>query len=156
DPPAALRGLPIRIVRAGWSHSLAFTPDIVRRFRKTPKGVPFIVHAGEATDGEGRDEVFGLDRRGALDDRLAIVHGVAFDARGLRLMRSRGASLIACPVSNLFTLRRTLRKSVFGSGVRIALGTDSALTAPGDLLDTLRAARSVWKLSPARLYRMVT
>ncbi len=38
----------------------------------------------------------------------------------------------------------------------IALGTDSALTATGDVLDALRAARAVWKLSAAKLYRMVT
>jgi cytosine/adenosine deaminase-related metal-dependent hydrolase len=71
-------------------------------------------------------------------------------------MRQRGASLIACPVSNLFTLSQTLKRSVFSSGVAIALGTDSALTATGDLFDALRAARAVWKLSAARLYRMVT
>jgi adenine deaminase len=40
--------------------------------------------------------------------------------------------------------------------VPIALGTDSALTATGDLLDALRAARAVWNLSAAKLYRMVT
>ncbi|HLW75376.1 MAG TPA: amidohydrolase family protein, partial [Bryobacteraceae bacterium] len=107
-------------------------------------------------DAESAQEIFELDRRGLLDERTAMVHGVALDGRGWALMKRRRASLIACPISNLFTLRATLKKSAFASGVPIALGTDSALTATGDLLDALRAARAIWGLSAARLYRMVT
>ena len=156
DPFSATRNLPVRIAKAGWAHSLEFTPDLARRFHATPANRPFIVHAGEATDAAGRDEIFALDELRALDQRTVTVHGVAFDARGLRLMKRRKASLITCPVSNLFTLRRTLKRSAFSSGIPIALGTDSAMTAPGDLLDAMRAARTIWKLSHARLYAMVT
>ncbi len=156
DPARMLRGLPVRIVKAGWAHSLAFSRDLKRRFGATPPDRAFIVHAGEATDGTGAAEIAGLDRMGALDGRTVLVHGVGFDARAWRLIKRRGASVITCPVSNLYTLRRTLKRSVFSAGIPIALGTDSALTAPGDLLDALRAARSIWKLSPARLYQMVT
>jgi cytosine/adenosine deaminase-related metal-dependent hydrolase len=157
DPARAFGAqFPVRLAKAGWAHSLAFTPDIARRIQRTPADVPFILHLGEATDAEGAREIFELDRMGLLDARMAIVHGVALDRRGWRLLKARRASVIACPVSNLFTLRRTLRASAFQSGVRIALGTDSAITAPGDILDALRAARDVWKLSAARLYRMVT
>jgi cytosine/adenosine deaminase-related metal-dependent hydrolase len=156
DPSSAIKKLSVRIAKAGWAHSLEFTPDLARRFHATPASRPFIVHAGEATDAAGRDEIFTLDVLRVLDQRTVIVHGVAFDARGLRLMKRRKASLIACPVSNMFTLRRTLKRSVFSSGIPIALGTDSAVTAPGDLLDALRAARTIWKLGPARLYAMVT
>jgi cytosine/adenosine deaminase-related metal-dependent hydrolase len=147
---------PVRVAKTGWAHSLAFTPDISKRARWTPKDVPFILHLGEATDAAGASEIFELDRMRLLDERTAIVHGVALDRRGWRLLKKWRASLIACPVSNLFTLRRTLDRSVFRKGVRIALGTDSAMTAPGDILDALRAARDVWKLSAACLYRMVT
>jgi len=150
------KDLPVRVAKAGWAHSVYFTPDLASRFQATPLDRPFVIHAGEGVDASARDEVHTLDRMGVLDDRVVLVHGVAFDARGLAVIRRRGAAIIACPVSNLFTLRRTLKKSVFDSGIPVALGTDSALTAPGDLLDALRAARSVWKLSPARLYAMVT
>ena len=159
DPdPASSFGarFPVRVAKAGWAHSLAFTPDIAERFRRTPKHLPFILHLGEATDAEGAEEIFELDRRGLLDSRVVIVHGVALGDRGWKLLRARGASVITCPVSNLFTLRRTIDPSAFRKRVRIALGTDSALTAPGDILDALRAAREVWKLSAAVLYRMVT
>jgi cytosine/adenosine deaminase-related metal-dependent hydrolase len=158
DPPRSFgAGFPVHVAKeCGWAHSLEFTPDIAERFRKTPRDWPFILHLGEATDAAGEEEIFTLDRMGLLDERTVIVHGVALGLRGVQLMRKRGASLIACPVSNLFTLSQTLKRSVFSSGVAIALGTDSALTATGDLFDALRAARAVWKLSAARLYRMVT
>lgn len=149
------RRFPVRVATAGWAHSLAFTPDIVARHRRNGDR-PFVMHLGEATDAEGAEEIFEIDRMGALDERTVIVHGVGLDAAGWRLLRRKRGSVVACPVSNLFTLGRTLKRSAFSSGVSIALGTDSALTAPGDLLDALRAARSVWKLSAARLYRMVT
>jgi cytosine/adenosine deaminase-related metal-dependent hydrolase len=158
DPPRLFGArFPVRVVKqSGWGHSLEFTPDIAERFRKTPEEWPFILHLGEATDAAGAEDIFTLDRMGLLDQRTVVVHGVAIDSRGLKLLRKRGGSLIACPVSNLFTLSRTLKRSVFSSGIPVALGTDSALTATGDLLDALRAARGVWKLSAARLYRMVT
>jgi cytosine/adenosine deaminase-related metal-dependent hydrolase len=157
DPARAFGArFPVRVAKAGWAHSLAFTPDIAKRMRRTLRDVPFILHLGEATDADGAREIFELDRMGLLDRRAVLVHGVALDRRGWRLLKTRKASLIACPVSNLFTLRRTLKRSAFQAGVPIALGTDSAITAPGDILDALRAARDVWQLSAARLYRMVT
>jgi hypothetical protein len=148
---------PVRVLHEfGWAHSVAFSADIASRFRSTPRDWPFILHLAEASDLSGRDEVYALRATGILDDRVVAVHGTGLDARGLALMRQRGASLIACPVSNLFTLGCTLRRSAFTSGLRIALGTDSGLTAHGDLLDALRVARATWKLSAARVYRMVT
>ncbi len=145
---------PVRVVgELGWAHSLAFSADLRDRYRRTPRGRPFIVHAAEATDASGLEEIHALDRMGVLDGAV-LVHGVAIDANGWRLLRERGSALIACPVSNVFTLGRTLRR--FAPGVKVALGTDSALTASGDLLDALRFALSECSLTPARLYRMVT
>jgi cytosine/adenosine deaminase-related metal-dependent hydrolase len=147
---------PVRAVREfGWAHSLAFSADLEERHRRTPRGRPFIVHAAEATDVPGRAEIAALDRMGVLKDAV-LVHGVAIDAGGLRLLRDRGAALIACPASNVFTLGRTLKRACFSSGIRIALGTDSAITARGDLLDALRFALRECCLTPVRLYRMVT
>ena len=71
-------------------------------------------------------------------------------------MQSKAASVVWCPSSNLFLLGRTLTPGVLRSGILVALGTDSALTATGDLLDELHAARSASRLSRGDLYRMVT
>ncbi len=148
---------PVRVVkRFGWAHSLAFSPDIAERFRNTPSGEPFIVHLGEGTDTAARNEVFELDRVGALDDRTVIVHAVALDDRGLTVMRERGASIIWCPSSNLFTLGRTLDRRVWDTQIPVALATDSSISAEGTLLDEIRVAREAADLRSDLLYAMVT
>jgi hypothetical protein len=148
---------PVRVQkRYGWAHSLAFSPDLSRRFDRTARDQPFLLHLGEAVDREGRQEIFRLDSAGALDRRTVLVHAVALRDKGLRLALERGASLVWCPSSNLFVLGSTLGRRVLQSGIRIALGTDSALSGEGDLLDELRVARASTKVSVPRLYAMVT
>jgi hypothetical protein len=135
-------GFPIRVVKQfGWAHSLAFTHDVRECFERTPPSVPFVIHLGEGTDAEAASEIFRLRELGALTERTVLVHAVALTGAGWDLVKCAGAAVIWCPRSNLFTLGRTLGREVIESGVRIALGTDSPLTAEGDLLDEIRFAR---------------
>jgi cytosine/adenosine deaminase-related metal-dependent hydrolase len=146
---------PVRVVKQfGWAHSLAFSPDWEDRFRQTPTGIPFILHLAEGTDVEARREIYRLDQSGALGPSTVLVHGVALETEDLPLLRSRGIALVWCPSSNCFTLGRTVSKEVLDSSIPILLGTDSALTAAGDLIDELQIARE--SVDPARLYKMVT
>jgi cytosine/adenosine deaminase-related metal-dependent hydrolase len=146
---------PVRVVRRfSWAHSLEFEPDLAARFRTAPASYPFLVHCAEGTDAAARREVQALDELGALDARTAIVHGVGLTAAGIALMRRRRAGLVWCPTSNLTMLGRTVSRAVLRSGIPMALATDSALSAPSDLLDALAVARQF--LPPARLYEMVT
>jgi cytosine/adenosine deaminase-related metal-dependent hydrolase len=149
------RDFPVRVMRRfAWAHSLAFEPELAARFRKAPAAYPFLVHCAEGTDGAAAREVPELDSLGALDHRTAIIHGVALDRHSLDLMRRRRASLVWCPTSNINILGRTVSRAVLRSGIPIALATDSALSAPVDLLDELAVAR---RYVPAeRLYEMVT
>jgi cytosine/adenosine deaminase-related metal-dependent hydrolase len=146
---------PVRVVRRfAWAHSLEFAPDLAARFRKAPASYPFVVHCAEGADASARREVQELDGLGALDERTAIVHGVGIHGDGLDLMRRRGSSLVWCPTSNLAMLGRTVSRTVLRSGIPMALATDSALSAPVDLLDELAVARKY--VPAARLYEMVT
>jgi cytosine/adenosine deaminase-related metal-dependent hydrolase len=146
---------PVRVPREyGFAHSLRFSPDWKERYEQTPPNWPFIIHAAEGRDDESRAELRALDIAGALAPNTVLVHGVALNAADARVLFERKASLIWCPSSNLFTLGRTVSKDVLESEVEIALGTDSALTADGDLLDELRMAHSF--VSSERLYDMVT
>jgi cytosine/adenosine deaminase-related metal-dependent hydrolase len=146
---------PVRVVRRfSWAHSLEFEPELAARFRRAPASYPFLVHCAEGADAAARREVQTLDGLGALDQRTAIVHGVGITAAGLALIRQRRASLVWCPTSNLAMLGRTVSRAVLRSGIPMALATDSALSAPVDLLDELMVARRF--LPPARLYEMVT
>ncbi len=156
-PKVFSRRFPVRVPRSfGWAHSLEFSPELMKRLRRTPRAWPFVMHAGEAVDRQGKDEVFQLDAMGALDSRTVLVHGVALGCRGLDLVKERGASIVWCPSSNLFLLGRTLRTAAFESGVRVALGTDSAMTGQGSLLAELRIAHRLRRVSSSRLYDMVT
>jgi cytosine/adenosine deaminase-related metal-dependent hydrolase len=146
---------PIRVVRRfAWAHSLQFAPDIAERFRKAPAGYPFLVHCAEGIDAGARRELKALDELGALDERTVIVHGVGLTSATLVLMRERGATLIWCPTSNLSMLGRTVSRAVLRSGIPMALATDSAISAPVDLLDEIAVASKY--VGPDAAYEMVT
>jgi len=143
-------GFPVRVVKNfGWSHSLDFSPNLVQDYRRTPRRWPFILHAAEGTDERARNEICRLDRSGVLGPRVVLVHAVAAD---MNRVRRRGASIVWCPSSNLFVLGQTLAAESLRSGVPIALGTDSALTAHGDLVDEIAVA----SISPEDAFAMVT
>jgi cytosine/adenosine deaminase-related metal-dependent hydrolase len=146
---------PVRVLkRYGWAHSLRFSPDWRSRLAATSPDCPFILHAGEGTDTSARQEITMLASAGALERSTVLVHAVAMSEPDIPLL-SRGGSIVWCPTSNLFTLGRTISRAVLNSpAIPIALGTDSAMSADGDLLDELRVAQHT--VSAERLYRMVT
>jgi cytosine/adenosine deaminase-related metal-dependent hydrolase len=155
EPSVFGADFPVRVVRRfAWAHSFEFQPDLAARFRQAPPGYPFLVHCSEGTDAAARRELQTLDSLGALDRRTAIIHGVAFEAADLELMRRRGAALIWCPTSNLAMLGRTVSRPILHSGIPVALGTDSALSAAVDLLEELAVARKYLPIE--RLFEMVT
>lgn len=146
---------PVRVLkRYGWAHSARFSPDWRQRFRLTPPGAPFVIHAAEGIDEHARHEIHELDAASAIGPSTVMVHGVALALKDMALLQKRGASLIWCPTSNNFMLGRTLRHEILHSKTPIALGSDSALTAQGDFVDELQSASQF--LDPVRLYKMVT
>ncbi len=155
DPIFLQRDFPVRVVKCyGWAHSVHFSPDWEARFRTTPTDHPFIIHAAEGTDDAAAHELQLLSEAGALKDSTILVHGVAFTSRDVPLLKHTKTSLVWCPSSNQFTLHRTIDPDVLNSDIPIALGSDSAMTADGDLLDELRVAYRT--MGAQRLYRMVT
>ncbi len=148
---------PVRVVRQfGWAHSLKFSPDLRERFAATPAGWPFIVHAAEGVDTTARAEIRQLDAMGVLSDGTVIVHGNAAGPGEIEILRARGCPIVWCPSSNLSTYGRTLTRETIRSGIRIALGTDSSLTAGIDLIDEIRAAKHQGDLSAEEVYDMIT
>jgi cytosine/adenosine deaminase-related metal-dependent hydrolase len=146
---------PVRVLkRYAWAHSLRFSRDIAAAFEASDSQTPYIIHLGEGTDAASAAEIFELDRRGLLEARTSIVHGVALDDAGHDLVIRRGASLIWCPGSNLFTLGTTLSPERIDRNPRTALGSDSALTA-GDLLEQIAIAHELG-VSAKRIFELVT
>jgi cytosine/adenosine deaminase-related metal-dependent hydrolase len=150
-------GFPVRVVRRfGWAHSLHFSQGVSTLYRNTPKRWPFLLHAAEGTCWRSWAEIERLSEAGVLSDRTVLIHGVALDHVTLELLKHFRTSLVWCPSSNLFTLGQTLKEEVFDSGLTIALGTDSALTGQGDLIDELRVAQCLRRSPATRLFDMVT
>ena len=72
-----------------------------------------------------------LDQMGFLDGRLLAVHGVQMSLADLDTLRTRGVTLVTCPRSNGHTgAGLPPIGDFYGSGVRIAIGTDSLASAP--------------------------
>ena len=148
---------PVRVVQEyGWAHSVGLGANLRAARTATPAGRPFIVHACEGTDRRARDEVELLEEWGILDEFAVLVHGLALDREGVVLVRNRGASLILCPSSNFFLFGVVPDLSLLGAVPRMAIGSDSPLTATGDLLDEFRFAVSMCGTPVHEAYRMVT
>ncbi|MGA9670119.1 MAG: amidohydrolase family protein [Terracidiphilus sp.] len=148
---------PVRVVQKyGWGHSLALGGDLRRAHGATPQGQPFIVHACEGVDELAREELYGLDRLGLLDESTVLVHGLAIDQEGIAFMRDSRTSLIVCPSSNNFLFGRIPDISLLSGIEKIALGSDSPLTGDGDLLDEIRFVMRSCGISASTVYQMVT
>lgn len=149
-------GFPVRVVqRFGWAHSVALGGDLAAARAKTPEGCAFVIHACEGVNKAAERELFVLDRHGLLDAQAALVHGVAIDEAGLALVNARCASLILCPSSNDYLFGVLPWTGLFQID-RAALGSDSPLTAKGDLLDEIRFAIRTCAISAEKAYEMVT
>jgi len=119
-----------------------------------PKNLPFILHAAEGVDGESAEEIFELDRLQVLDDRTVLVHGLGLSSDGISLLNHRGAALVWCPTSNLSLFGRTRSWESLARVNNLVLGSDSPLTAAGDLLDEIRYAHVTTGVEAAELYRL--
>lgn len=157
DPLLRSSQFPVHVIQKyGWEHSLAFGGDISAAFRITPQPQPFLVHAGEGIDADASAELHTLDALGALDSRTVLVHGLAMDKADAKLINERGSALVICPTSNYFLFHKNHTSEQLHALDRLALGSDSPLTAEGDLLDEIRFANRVCHLPAERLYGMVT
>jgi len=157
------RDFPVRVLRRyGWAHSLHFTPesDIVRSYRATPRGAPWFIHLAEGTDETAASEYARLKALGCVGGRTVIIHGVGMsEADAADAARVRG--LVVCPTTNTYLLGtyglNDSARAFAAAGGLLALGSDSRLTADGDLLAELRAAEidpaGAWD-SAARLLGM--
>jgi len=157
EPALFDRRFILRVLRdCGWAHSLAFDSGVARKYFDTPPDRPFVLHLAEGTDLESAAEIHRLAELGALGERTVLVHGLGLDDHGLALLRASGASLIWCPSSNVFLFGRTLSRKQLEGLASVCLGSDSPLTASGDLLDEIRFAGELQGLPAADLFRMVT
>ena len=147
----------VRVLRNyGWAHSLPFEPETARKKGHTPIGQPFFIHLAEGIDEPSAQEIFDLWQARALDEHTVVIHGLGLGAQGSALLRSAKAGLVWCPSSNLFLFGKAMSPEEIRQFPRVALGSDSPLTAEGDLLDEVRCVRRMPRASDTDLYGYVT
>jgi cytosine/adenosine deaminase-related metal-dependent hydrolase len=150
---------PVRAVEHyGWSHSLGVDgqAEVRQSCDRTPKHVPWIIHAAEGVDDEAEQELDRLESLGCLAGNTLIVHGVALGAAERARLADAGAGLVWCPASNLRLFGRSAEVADLVARGRVALGTDSRLSGARDLLRELRVAREVAGLDDVTLLALVT
>ena len=157
EPELQRADFPVHAIQnCGWAHSIAFGGDLRSAKAAALAGRPFIVHACEGIDDCARAELGQLDSLGLLDGDLVLIHGLAIDDDGAALLRDRGTSVVLCPSSNDYLFGVVPEVARLERIRDLALGSDSPLTAAGDLLDEIRFAIHNCGIAPPRAYRMAT
>lgn len=139
-----------------WAHSLYLSSaEAIQQAHTTAtkKNISFMIHLAEGTDAAAQNEFATLGDLGALSSKTILIHGV-----GLRDPNAteKAGGLVWCPSTNQFLLGQTAAVRNWFAAEKLALGSDSLLTADGDLLDELHAAHATGQLSAADLFRIVT
>jgi cytosine/adenosine deaminase-related metal-dependent hydrolase len=151
------RNFPVDVLsRYRWAHSLEDPRAAQEAYQETPSDWPFFLHFAEGTDADTYKEFHRLCRNLSLDNRLVLIHAVGVSRPDLHSLANAGVSLVWCPSSNMFTLGQTLSAETVCSYPFLVLGSDSPLTAVGDLLDEVRYASSTMQIPAELLYQMVT
>ncbi|MDX1994467.1 MAG: hypothetical protein SF029_18940 [bacterium] len=141
---------PVRVLeKYGWAHSLHFNTDeeVVRSYRATPKHWPWFIHLAEGTDEIAAGEYQRLKALGCLGLNTIPVHGVGLtkydviDSGAIagKYFTHHGSQLpiVICPTTNVYLLSRSGHPGM-GFHTMPLLGSDSRLTAEGDLLHELQ------------------
>lgn len=145
------KGFPVRVLKDyGWSHSLHFDTEeeIVKSYQSTPKNHPWFIHLAEGTDEVAQGEYQRLKALGCVGENTVIVHGVGLTQEDAMDAASIVRGLVWCPTTNLYLLNARIEHLIYWHGKcppsnthNIAIGSDSRLTADGDLITEGRRAR---------------
>jgi imidazolonepropionase-like amidohydrolase len=138
------RGYPVRVLRRyGWAHSLAFASEAEIRtsYQRTPPEQAWFIHLAEGTDTRAAAEYGRLKALGCVGANTVLIHGVGLTDDDIADAAPKVRGLVWCPSTNAYLLGTTARIAAWAAaGGRWALGSDSRLTADGDLRDEQRAA----------------
>ena len=140
--PLFARDFPVRVLRDyGWAHTLHFTPreEVVRSYRETPHNALWFIHLAEGTDEVAQAEYARLKDWGCVGSNTVFIHGVGLTDTDIAEAAPRIRALIVCPSTNRYLLSAEppIEKWQVAGGT-VLYGSDSRLTADGDLLIELR------------------
>lgn len=122
-------------------HQLQWGRNIAEQFSQARGILPFIIHIGEGTCKEIREELETLNRIGALDKNTVLVNGAHLQESDLQLIASRGASIVWLPASSqrIFGQQPDIAR-ILELGIPLAIGTDSSSSGSTNLLADFKVA----------------
>lgn len=133
---------PVRVLRRyGWAHSLHFETSaaIKRAYQRTPDDAHFFIHLAEGTDNLAADEFRQCNALSCATSKTVLIHGVGLPAETVPIAAGQVRALVTCPTTNQYLLGQRLNWDIWRPyRERLLLGSDSRLTAEGDLLDEMR------------------
>ncbi len=157
------KDFPVRVLREyGWAHSLHFNTaeEIVRSYRSTPKDWPWFIHLAEGTDEVAAGEYQRLKALGCVGENTVFVHAVGILAEDMVDAQLHAKAIgefpvghgsefpvVWCPTTNMYLLGHTGHARM-GWNTGVFIGSDSRLTADGDLLDEMRFAATRYSSYP--------
>ena len=147
------KNFPVRVLKDyGWAHSLHFNTDdeVIKSYKSTPLNVPWFIHLAEGTDELAAKEYKKLKQLGCAAKNTVIVHGVGLTKTDFSDAMQIVQGIVWCPSTNLYLIGNTndqfIQYFTRTKGTsKIVLGSDSRLTANGDLLDEIRCAAALCK-----------
>ncbi len=140
------KDFPVRVLRQyGWTHSLHFSTDaeVVASYNSTPKDVPWFIHLAEGTDEVAAGEYARLKALNCVGRNTVLVHAVGLTLEDADKFVHEVDGIVVCPSTNNYLLGRyptnlDVLKTPTWVYDFMTLGSDSRLTADGDLLDEMR------------------
>lgn len=119
----------------------------------------FIAERGSPLHREASSSIAELESAGLLDARILAVHGNYLSDSEIKLLASRGISLVHCPFSHHYFGHRPFpMQACQEAGVNLALGTDSLASAETlSMFEVLRKTlESFPSLSREEVFSMAT
>ncbi|WP_263418236.1 methyltransferase domain-containing protein [Terriglobus albidus] len=138
-----------------WVHSAAFDFAGLQEEASIGSGEILIVHAAEGVSERAKQEIEILRALDLLQPSTILVHALAVTPQMITSLIEAGVGLIFCPSSNEFLFGTVPAAALIEDFENAALGSDSPLTACGDLLDEAAFVMARYDLPAARLYSLL-
>jgi hypothetical protein len=115
--------------------------NISEEFRNSRGVIPFIIHIGQGSSKELKEELETLNRLGALDSNTVLVDGCHLSCNDLQLIAAKKSSMVWLPTSSQRVLgKQPDIKKILELKIPLTIGTDSSITGSGGFLCELKAA----------------
>lgn len=148
-----LNNSPVTIIRKGTCiHSVRLGGRWKYKINLPKSGEPYTIHTGEGTNTESAGEIDELIRWNLFKRKLIGIHGIAMTEE----QSKNFTAIIWCPDSNIFLFGKTADIRTLKKNTAILFGTDSTLTADGNIFENLRTAKNLNLLSDTELFDSLT